>query len=96
MTLIEHPGWVCPNCGAWDSGSVMPRRATWCDGACSHPKVAMEAVSFVRAEVLQGAVEALRSLYRVALDMNVDADNVPQAREALIEAGRVLAAHGGQ
>jgi hypothetical protein len=56
MSVIEHPGWMCPTCGAWDSGTVMPRRAQWCDGACSHPRVAMEAVSFVRADVYQGAV----------------------------------------
>jgi hypothetical protein len=42
----------------------MPRRAQWCDGACTHPKVAMERVSYVRADAYRGAVSDRDALAR--------------------------------
>lgn len=51
----------------------------------------------VRLEAqLAGAVSTLRRLYRVTLDAQIDADNVPEAREALVEAGALLDAFGGR
>jgi hypothetical protein len=94
MSVIEHPGWMCPTCGAWDSGTVMPRRAQWCDGACSHPRVAMEAVSFVRADVYQGAVSD-RDALRLMLSRLLDVALVDGYGETVADEARALLTNTG-
>lgn len=97
MTEIEYPGWMCPTCGAWDSGTVMPRRAQWCDGACSHPKVAMEAVSFVRANAYRGAVSGVaraRGLAQALVDLCDENTNIEGVREVGAEIAALLARIG--